>query len=170
MIRYWLVLWRQCLWRFSPQFRLGKSKYIHLKINGLMFYVNQTVITRIYRGKNVTWCLYTWYTRIIYILYIYVCVCVCLFCVCVCVCLCVVPFHTFCTGNKIVVDSWKFRIFGIHHMRWLTNFYDFRFKWTATTAIGIHPTKAWLSLMVNFKYAIWTCELFWRTMCNKILS
>ena len=26
-------------------------------------------------------------------------------------------------------------------MRWLTNFYDFRFKWTATGAIGIHPTK-----------------------------
>ena len=30
-------------------------------------------------------------------------------------------------------------------MRWLTNFYDFRFKWTATVGIGIHPTKAWLS-------------------------
>ena len=26
-------------------------------------------------------------------------------------------------------------------MRWLTNFYDFRFKWTATAAIGIHLTK-----------------------------
>ena len=25
-------------------------------------------------------------------------------------------------------------------MRWLTNFYDFRFKWTATAGIGIHPT------------------------------
>ena len=25
-------------------------------------------------------------------------------------------------------------------MRWLTNFYDFRFKWTATLAIEIHPT------------------------------
>ena len=24
-------------------------------------------------------------------------------------------------------------------MRWLTNFYDFKFKWTATAAIGIHP-------------------------------
>ena len=30
-------------------------------------------------------------------------------------------------------------------MIWLTNFYDFRFKWTATAAIGIHPTKSWLS-------------------------
>ena len=39
-------------------------------------------------------------------------------------------------------------------MRWLTNFYDFRFKWTATAAIGIHPTKAWLSQMVNFKNAL----------------
>ena len=36
-------------------------------------------------------------------------------------------------------------------MRWLTNFYDFSFKWTATVAIGIHPTKAWLSQLVNFK-------------------
>ena len=29
-------------------------------------------------------------------------------------------------------------------MRWLTNFYDFTFKRTATAGIGIHPTKAWL--------------------------
>ena len=43
-------------------------------------------------------------------------------------------------------------------MRWLTNFYDFRFKRTATTAIGIHPTKSWLSQLVNFKNAIWTLE------------
>ena len=41
-------------------------------------------------------------------------------------------------------------------MRWLANIYDFRFKWTATAAIGIHPTKAWLSQLVNFKNAIWT--------------
>ena len=33
-------------------------------------------------------------------------------------------------------------------MRWLANFYDFRFKWTATAAIGTHPTKAWLSQLV----------------------
>ena len=46
---------------------------------------------------------------------------------------------------KIVVDSWKFAVIAIHLMRWLTNFYDFRFKWTATAAIGIHPTKTWLS-------------------------
>ena len=43
-------------------------------------------------------------------------------------------------------------------MRWLTNFYDFRFKWTARAAIGIYPTKAWLSQLVNFKNAIWTLE------------
>ena len=52
-------------------------------------------------------------------------------------------------------------------MRWLTNFYDFRFKWTATAAIGIHPTKAWLSQLVNFKNAIWTWRLFRRTICIK---
>ena len=43
-------------------------------------------------------------------------------------------------------------------MRWLTNFYNLRFKWIATSAIGIHPTKAWLSQLVNFKNAIWTLE------------
>ena len=43
-------------------------------------------------------------------------------------------------------------------MRWLTNFYDFRFKSTPTAAIGIHPTKAWLSRLVNFKNAIWTLK------------
>ena len=52
-------------------------------------------------------------------------------------------------------------------MRWLTNFYDFRFKWTATAAIGIHPTKAWLSRLGNFKNAI---RHFRRTTCNKILN
>ena len=51
-------------------------------------------------------------------------------------------------------------------MRWLTNFCDFRFKWTATAGIGIHPSKAWFSQLVNFKYAIWH---FRRTLCNKIL-
>ena len=54
----------------------------------------------------------------------------------------------------------------IHLMRRLTNIYDFSFKSTATAAIGIHPTKAWLSQLVNFKNAIWH---FRRTICNKIL-
>ena len=49
-------------------------------------------------------------------------------------------------------------------MRWLTNFDDFRFKWTATAAIGIHPTKAWLSQLVNFKNTIWTSGHFRRTI------
>ena len=48
-------------------------------------------------------------------------------------------------------------------MKWLTNFYDFRFKWTATAIIGIHPIKAWLSQLVNFKNPIWH---FRRTICN----
>ena len=54
-------------------------------------------------------------------------------------------------------------------MRWLTNFYDFTFKWTATAAIGIHPTKTWLSQLVNFKNVIWTWGHFRRTICNKIV-
>ena len=52
-------------------------------------------------------------------------------------------------------------------MRWLTNFYDFTFKWTASAAIGIHPTKVWLSQLVNFKNAIWTSGHFRTTICNK---
>ena len=43
-------------------------------------------------------------------------------------------------------------------MRLQTNFYDFRCKWTATAGIGIHPTKSWLSQLVNFKNAIWNLE------------
>ena len=54
-------------------------------------------------------------------------------------------------------------------MRWLTNFYDFSFKSTATAAIGIHPTKARLSQLVNFKNPIWTWGHFRRTICNKIV-
>ena len=102
----------------------------------------------------------------------------------------------FVQAFKIVVDSWKFTmlllyilwddwpifmiynwrrllkihyVIAIHLMRWLTKFYDFRFKWTATAAIGIHPTKAWLSQLGNFKNAIWKWGHFRRTICNKIL-
>ena len=48
-------------------------------------------------------------------------------------------------------------------MRWLTNFYDFRFKWTATAAIGIHPDchSWWISKMQSDtfekRYAIKFC-------------
>ena len=41
------------------------------------------------------------------------------------------------------------------------------FKWTATAAIGIPPTNAWLSQLVNFKNAIWTSGHFRRTICKK---
>ena len=56
-----------------------------------------------------------------------------------------VSFQTFfAQAFRIVIDLWKFTVIAIYLMRWLTNFYDFPFKWTATAAIGIHPTKAWL--------------------------
>ena len=60
-------------------------------------------------------------------------------------------------------------VIAIHLMRWLTNFYDPRYKWTATAGIGIYPTKAWLSQLVNFKNPIWTWGHFRRTICNKFL-
>ena len=52
-------------------------------------------------------------------------------------------------------------------MRWLANFYDFRFKSTATAAIRIHSTKAWLSELVNFKNAIWMWGHFRKTLDQK---
>ena len=71
---------------------------------------------------------------------------------------------------EIVVDSWTFHyVVVVRLMRWLTNFYDFRIKSTATAAIGIHPTKVWLLQLVNFKNAIWTWGHFRRTTCNKIV-
>ena len=57
-------------------------------------------------------------------------------------------------------------VIAIHFMRGLINSYDFRFKGTATAGIGIHPTKTWLSQLVNFKNAIWTWGHFRRTIYN----
>ena len=54
-------------------------------------------------------------------------------------------------------------------MRWLTNCYDLRFKWTATAAIWIHLTKVWLTQLVNFKNAIWMWGHFRRTICDNIV-
>ena len=59
-------------------------------------------------------------------------------------------------------------VIAIHIIRCLTNLYDFTFKWTATAAIGIRPTKTWLPQLVNFKNAIWTWRHLRRTICNQI--
>ena len=47
---------------------------------------------------------------------------------------------------KIVVDSWKFSMLLLCILwdDWPI-FMISAFKWTSTAAIGIHPTKAWLS-------------------------
>ena len=79
-----------------------------------------------------------------------------------------IRFQTFLVwAFKIVVDSWKFTMLSLYIL-W-DDFYDFSFKWTATAAIAIHPTKTWLSQLVNFKNEIWTWGHFRRTICNKIL-
>ena len=83
----------------------------------------------------------------------------------------------FCIGIKNFHRLLKVQyIVAIHLMSWLTKFYDFRFKWTATAVIGIHSTKAWLSQLEYtlqkpdcHKNAIWTWGHFRRTICNKIL-
>ena len=74
-----------------------------------------------------------------------------------------ISFHTFFT--------WAFKIWyviAIHLMRWLTNFYDFSFKWTASAAIGIHSTKAWLSQLVNFMQSDTFEELYAIKFCFKL--
>ena len=53
-------------------------------------------------------------------------------------------------------------------MRCLANLYDFRFKCTARAGIGMHPTKASLSQLVNFKNAIWTWERYVIKFCFKL--
>ena len=103
-------------------------------------------------------------------------------CVCVCVCVCVyVCMYIHSAFNKFLdffVQAFKLSqtleksvcyCYISYDQLWLTNFYDFRFKRTATSAIGIHPTKALESQLVNFKTAIWTSGHFRRTICNKIL-
>ena len=78
------------------------------------------------------------------------------------------PAFFFCTGIENWRRSMKIQyVIAKYVMRWLINLYDFRFKWTATIATGIHPIKAWLFQLVNFKNAIWTWGHFRRTICNK---
>ena len=71
---------------------------------------------------------------------------------------------------KIVVDSWKFSMLLLYILwdGWPI-FMISGSKLTATAAIGIHPSKAWLSQLVNFKNSIWTCVHFRRMICNKIV-
>ena len=50
-----------------------------------------------------------------------------------------------------IINSWKFSMLLLYIL-WLNNFFDLTFKWTATAAIGIHPTKTdchsgWISKM-----------------------
>ena len=75
----------------------------------------------------------------------------------------------FVQAFKIVVNSWKFTVIARHLMKWLTDLYRFRFKRTATSGIGIHLTKSWLSQMVNFKNATRTLkERYAIKLCFKL--
>ena len=71
---------------------------------------------------------------------------------------------------KIVVKSWKFTMLLLYILwdDWPI-FYDFKFKSTATAAIGIHPTKTILTQLVNFKNTFWTWRHFRRAICKKIM-
>ena len=71
-----------------------------------------------------------------------------------------ISFQTFFVwAFKIVVDSWEFSILLLYILwdDWPI-FHEFRFEGTDTTGIGIHPTKPWLSLLVNLKVQSGTLE------------
>ena len=82
-----------------------------------------------------------------------------------------IGFQTFFVkAFKIITDSWNFSMLLLYIL-WDDRpiFMISRSNQTATAATGIHPTKAWLSQLVNFKNAIWTWGHFRRTICNKIV-
>ena len=64
-----------------------------------------------------------------------------------------IGFQTFfIQAFKIVVDAWKFSMLLLYILWDMDQFLWFQVQMnTATAAIGIHPTKAWLSQLLNFK-------------------
>ena len=61
-----------------------------------------------------------------------------------------ISFQTFFVWSfKIVVDSWTFSML-LRYILW-DDWPIIMMSTTATAPIGIHPTKAWSSLLVNFK-------------------
>ncbi len=56
------------------------------------------------------------------------------------------------------LGTFKNAIWTWGHLRRHPNFHDFRFKSTAPAAIAIHPSKAWLSQLVNFKKVMRSLE------------
>ena len=94
-------------------------------------------------------------------IYIYIYIYICIYiCVCVCVCGKSNSFQDILYRHLSCCRPLKVQyLIALHLIRWQTNFYDFRYKATGKVGIGIHPTKAWLSQLVKFKNAIWTCLL-----------
>ena len=90
---------------------------------------------------------------------------------CVCVCGAFNKFpDSFVQAFKIVLDSWKFSMLLLYRL-W-DDWPIFMISGSnehLQQEIEIHPTKAWLSQLVNFKNAIWTWGLFRRMICYKIL-
>ena len=72
----------------------------------------------------------------------------------------------FVQAFKIVVDSWELSMLFLYILR--DDWPIFMIS-GSNQQLQIHPTKAWLSQLVNFKNAIWTWGHFRRTICNKIL-
>ena len=81
-----------------------------------------------------------------------------------------ISFQTFLQAFEIVVDSWNYSMLLLY-IWWdgLTIFFNFTFKWTGGAWIGIHPTKALLSQLEDFKNTIWSLEEWYaRKFCFKL--
>ena len=143
---YWKIIW----WRHTCRWIFLRMESKHCYTDGRTVWITKRSMWKnkphlVELHKRVICSVYELFcwTSSIYI-YIYICVAFKKF-----------P-DFFVQAFEIVVLLKIQYVIAIHLMRWLTNFYDFRFKWTATKGIGIHPTKAWLSQLVNFENAIWT--------------
>ena len=67
-------------------------------------------------------------------------------------------FFFFVLAFKIVVDSWKFSMLLLYILCDDWSVFTISRSNQQLAGIGIHPTKSWLSQLVDFKNAIWTLE------------
>ena len=83
-----------------------------------------------------------------------------------------ISFQTFFVqAFKIGVDSWKFTMLLLYILWdvWPIFMISGSNEQLQQLPETFHPTKVWLSQLVNFKNAIWAFGHFRRTICNKIL-
>ena len=116
---------------WSREILLGRSRLVVMKRHAIINISYCRIQIYIYR-------LWKYSAHIYIYIYIYIYVCVC-----GCVCGAFNKFQDFFTGILNCRRLLKIQcVIAIYLMIWLSIFYDFSFKRTATAGIGMHPTKA----------------------------